>query len=89
MPEKNNTLLENIQHEFYHKILKEGVLPIQSRTTARELQTLGVSRLIDVVYESEIKNYILTTNKGKYYLKHSDIDYPFINLSFNRPIKAQ
>lgn len=79
---------ETTQHKFYVLLSLAGVLPVQSRTAARELQSLGVSRLLRVTYKPEIDNYLLSTNKGCYYFRRSDVDLPFLNMRFERPVEA-
>lgn len=73
--------IKHQQEQFYSLLKRAGIMPIQSRILAVELQGENISEIKNVNLDRVTNKYIIQTDIGKFTITKQDIDLPFVDLA--------
>ena len=69
------------QEQFYSLLKRAGIMPIQSRILAVELQGENISEIKNVNLDKVTNRFIIQTDLGKFTITKQDVDLPFVDLA--------
>ncbi len=72
--------IKHQQEQFYSTFKRAGIMPIQSRILALELQNENITQIKSVNLDSVRNRYNIETDKGKFTIANQNVDLPFVDL---------
>ena len=72
--------IKHQQEQFYSTFKRAGIMPIQSRILALELQQENITEIKSVNLDIIRNRFNIQTNKGKFTIAKQQVDLPFVDL---------
>lgn len=72
--------IKHQQERFYSLLKRAGIMPIQSRILAVELQGENISEIKNVNLDRVSNRFKIETDLGQFSITNQNVDLPFVDL---------
>lgn len=72
--------IKNQQEQFYSLLKRAGIMPVQSRILAVELQGENISEIKNVNLDRVSNRFKIETDLGQFSITNQNVDLPFVDL---------